>query len=389
MNDLENRLRESFQRQAEAPHAVAGLADTAVRRGRHTRQRRAVGGAVATSLVLAGGLYLGLTPSSSTVTPGVDPTATSGPVVAGAADQRWLLTLVEPATLHPYSYAAGSRLHENRHANRDARFVAGGKEQVVHQVTDVQGGWVVTFGPSDDVPATAFYDDEGKQQWSIPESSFSHAVDPTGTKVALSVRGQREVVSIGTGAVSDVLSFAKANDEGAPVAWTSAGVLVSAGDGGGGHADLWQPAAHTNRRITGAYQGARDMLGDQVALQVGDGLCVGISALATTGDRFFDCDHGDARFSPSGDRVVFWGQGSASVRRTSDGQVLRTALPQAGVLAAGWDGEAVIAVVRAQSEVANISVHVVRCTTDGAACEDLRAVNEDETAAVVAGVVGA
>lgn len=387
MNDLENRLRESFQHQVETPPTALSYADSAIARGRRVRRTRVLTAGVAGVALAAGVLVLAVPGASSrSVAPlGSSAPATNEPSAdpsqppESVASHDWLSRLstgTEPA-LGTVALAGDRALFPGAAATVD------GIQQVVYAATLLRHGelLVSTGASSGQKGRLLVLSPDGSSRVLAEDVNQGHAVDPSGTKVAFGYEhsGEDVVMDLATGHVLAQTSVDDPAGSGRPVAWVGDRVVMTVGDGGAVFAKVWDTAVGTVRTIgpEARYYGAEGGVPgtDLVALDTSDGSCFGVSHLDQSGDLWQTCDGFFGGFSPDGQQVLARYPGNAAhAVRVLDAQTGAAAgtvdLPADGVLAVGWSTvHDVAAVVRVPGAAgARPSVIVVTCPTDGGAC---------------------
>ncbi|MCW2544147.1 MAG: hypothetical protein JWM40_1699, partial [Frankiales bacterium] len=248
------------------------------------------------------------------------------------------------------------------------------------QVTVVTGGWITTASDAQGRATTSFHSehqaDGGPAVWSVSGTTAGHAVNPAGTEVAVSVGGRPEVVTIATGAVGSAAPFFR--DAGVPAGWVGDDVYFNAADGS---LQTWHPSLGT-----GSTQSATTLLDTAhgiFATRAGGG-CIQVAPGLAAAKSFSQCRYGTVRVAPYSDDVLFVGGGRAEVVSATTGEPEHVGLPDTGVLAAGWDNVAVVAVVRGYNQAYDAKAYVVRCVIDSDVCQTLTTVSGDDTRALVA-----
>jgi hypothetical protein len=254
-----------------------------------------------------------------------------------------------------------------------------GVEGVVADATPFHGGLLVTWSAPEGGARLSFLTERGKlEDFVRGQTSFGHAVDPSGTRVAFGSFGDHDVRVVRAGNARVLERTTGANDEarqpGTPEGWWGDQVLLSTGDGAVSGSALWDTTTGEVRPLgTGTYGPAEAVAGDRAVLHQGDGPCTSVVALPALRRLWQTCDR-FAGVSPTGAHVLVEGTlGSGGsryqVRDAATGRTTATlALPPDGVVATGWASEdAVVAVVRFIADGAESWV-VASCPTTGARC---------------------
>jgi hypothetical protein len=302
----------------------------------------------------------------SSAAPSPTPTPSSAPIswVADLAPRISLSTpvLLEDEVLYP---GAGKPVT--------------GIEGVVQDATPFHGGLLVTWSLPEGDARLSFLTDRGKlEDFGGGQTSFGHAVDASGTRVAFGSYPDHEVQVVRAGNAKVLKATTAANDKarqpGTPEGWWGDQVLLSTGDGAGAGSALWDTTTGDVTPLgTGTYTIAEAVLGDTAVLHQGDGPCTSVVTLPALRQLWQTCDRFVAA-SPVRDRVLVevtrsGGGSSYQVRDAATGRTTATlALPPDGVVATGWGSEdAVVAVVRFVADGAESWV-VASCPTNGARC---------------------
>jgi hypothetical protein len=371
MTDLETRLRESLSAQVtETPH-VFDLPGTVVARSKRVRRNRALAcSAAALSVVAAFAVALVGSPSKPTsLQPGEGPR--TGSATRAVAPQAWddaLLTT--PTRSVPADVVVGGTLFRHdpvghQALNADTVLAAAalpdGGTALIRRGPDGQQLVVVDASGTVSVRASDVGEGLAVQQG----TSTAAYVDPR--------RSQLLVMDLLTGSV---VASKQVTGRVVPVAWIGDRVLLTLGEGSAERASIWTPATAEVRDIgtPGTYDAALAAGGTGDLVALAKGYCVTVSHLTQAGDLWSQCSADDARFSPTGKRVLITESAdnqvlTAVVRDAADGtESPALAFPGDGVLSVGWaDDDTVTALVRSR-ESGGVVVIAVTCPVDGSTC---------------------
>jgi hypothetical protein len=253
-----------------------------------------------------------------------------------------------------------------------------GVEGVVTAATPFHGGLLVTWSLPDRGARLSFLTDRGKLEDFAGATTFGHAVDSTGTRVAFGSDEHEDMRVVRAGNAKVLLTTKGANLHGLPgtaVAWWGEKVLITSGDGADVRAFVWDTGAREVDPVgsAGRFSGVFAVAGDLGVMRQGDSGCSETVDLATGTRRWATCDR-FAGTSPAGRQVLLEGALASGgsryqVRDAATGRTTATlALPSNGVVATGWGSEdAVVAVVRFVADGAESWV-IASCPTTGARC---------------------
>lgn len=378
MNDLESRLRDSFDRQVAVSPALPDFPDTVVRRGRRARRARTTLSGAAVLALVAGGLVLAVEqqPQRQSLEPGTRP-----PMAVDALAPAGFVEGLPTAARDEQTMAYG--------VGPSAAFPAGDDK------VGGLGGRVIAVQQAGDDVVYLVDDGAGRQQLGVlrsngeldalVEDASGLAVDPTGVKVAYQPRHTTDLVVLEVATGGEVvrrdLGFA-----GAPMAWVGAEVLLSADDAGTHEVRAWSTVTGATRTVGGSTYG--DVLGaargsDLVALSRASDGCVTVSHLAERPDLWTDCGRSFVAFSPGGGSVLLRSGSGLVVRDALTGDVVGSPHVSAGgLLGVGLlDDDTVLALNRYRGSDGVIRVAATVCpAANDSACGLLRLFGDFQTA---------
>lgn len=366
MDRLEVDLRDEFARQVAVVPSLPQIADTALRRGRRARRRRAALVAAAGVGVLAVTLSL-----TSVVSPLTDRRAD---VAAVPLDGPPRVPLFVGQTAEVLDWPDGVQR---------TRSVG---ESVV-PVAQVPAGLLVVIGGTQPALGLLGSEDETARVVVAGLAGEGVAVSDGGLRAAIVTNGeygrQLQEVELPSGRVLRSVNLAPPvfgfGEPVVPAAYSGQAILVNIGEGGAQRTRLWEG---NGDEVVGNLEGvvatvggadadfsdARDALGGRVAFTVRDDRCrIEVHQLRNgDGNPWSLCRETFAGFSPDGRAVLATDATGRAllVREADDGDLKRTFDVPEGVRAQGWESSSTLLYTTMDGPRAV----VVRCSINSGAC---------------------